>query len=105
MYASIARRVLLVDSRSKASRTAGLDAPGSAATAAATSRSATLHPRFVARALLATEIAFASNTTGSRLDWIHTTGMSDEDTKVILRSVQRWLGGLGGAFGTRYQAP
>ena len=36
------------------------------------------------------------------------TGMSDEDTMVILRFVQRRLGGLGvvsGTFGTRDQAP
>lgn len=45
------------------------------------------------RALLATEIVFASNTVGSGLDWSITTGFQDDETIWMLRSVQRKLGG------------
>jgi hypothetical protein len=61
------------------------------------------------RVLLATEIVFASNAIGSGLDWSITTGMSDEESLTLLRSVQRKLGGvgilLGVTFGTRYRQP
>ena len=40
------------------------------------------------RTLLATEIVFASNVVGSGHDWSITTGISDEDSIRILRSVQ-----------------
>jgi hypothetical protein len=40
------------------------------------------------RTLLATEIVFASNTVGSGHDWSITTGISDEETVRLLRSVQ-----------------
>lgn len=43
------------------------------------------------RALLATEVAFASNVVGSGLDWLTTTGLSDDETLRTLRSVQRKL--------------
>ena len=43
------------------------------------------------RALLATEVAFASNVVGSGLDWLTTTGLNDEETLRTLRSVQRKL--------------
>ncbi|MFD2091298.1 hypothetical protein [Blastococcus deserti] len=42
-----------------------------------------------ARALLATEIVFASNLVGSGLDWSSTTGLSDEETIALLRTLQR----------------
>ena len=61
------------------------------------------------RVLLATEIVFASNTIGSGRDWSITTGLSDEDSLLMLRSIQSKLGGLGNllgvAFGTRYRRP
>jgi len=61
------------------------------------------------RVLLATEIVFASNAIGSGLDWSITTSLSDEDSLLLLRSIQRKLGGIGNllgvAFGTRYQRP
>jgi hypothetical protein len=41
------------------------------------------------RALIATEIVFASDVFGSGGDWSTTTGFSDEDTIRILRSLQR----------------
>jgi hypothetical protein len=60
------------------------------------------------RVLLATEIVFASNTIGSGLDWSITSGLSDEQSLTLLRSVQRKLGGIGNllgvAFGT-YRSP
>ena len=61
------------------------------------------------RVLLATEVVFASDTLGSGTDWSITTGLSDDETTRLLRSVQRKLtgrvGGLVGAgLGTR-QAP
>ena len=61
------------------------------------------------RVLLATEIVFASNTIGSGLDWPITSGMSDEESLALLRSVQHKLVGVGRligvAFGTRYRKP
>ena len=39
------------------------------------------------RALLATEVVFASNVVGSGLDWVTTTGLNDDDTLRTLRSV------------------
>jgi hypothetical protein len=58
------------------------------------------------RILLATEVVFASNTLGSGIDWSITTGLSDEETIRLLRSVQRTLAGeviglVGRGFGTR----
>jgi hypothetical protein len=44
-----------------------------------------------ARALLATEIAFASDVVGSGYEWSTTTGWSDEMTVKTLRSIQRKL--------------
>lgn len=41
------------------------------------------------RALLATEIAFASDVVGSGSDWSATTGLSDAVSLITLRSVQR----------------
>jgi len=53
------------------------------------------------RALLATEIVFASNVLGSGLDWQTTTGLDDGVTIGLLRSLQRKLGGLRHVPGTR----
>ncbi len=41
------------------------------------------------RVLLMTEVAFASDTFGSGLDWATTTGIPDETTIHLLRNVQR----------------
>ncbi|WP_433114705.1 hypothetical protein [Micromonospora sp. CA-246542] len=41
------------------------------------------------RAVLATEIVFASDVVGSGWDWSITTGLSDEETIKLLRVVQR----------------
>ncbi len=61
------------------------------------------------RALLATEIVFASNTIGSGHDWAITSGLSDEESLAALRSAQLKLAGIGNllgiAFGTRYRRP
>ena len=57
-----------------------------------------------ARALLATEIVFASNVMGSGWEWPITTGFEDEATLRILRSLQRKIvtgGVIGVALGTR----
>lgn len=43
------------------------------------------------RALLATEIVFASDVVGSGCDWQSTTGFSDEESIQLLRSIQRKL--------------
>jgi hypothetical protein len=43
------------------------------------------------RALVATEIAFASDVYGSGWDWSITSGLSDEEPIRILRSLQRKL--------------
>lgn len=40
------------------------------------------------RTLLATEVVFASNVLGSGHDWSITTGLSDQESVVLLRSVQ-----------------
>jgi hypothetical protein len=50
-----------------------------------------LSPLDWARAVLATEIAFASQVVGSGEDWEITTGFSDADTIRILRQIQRNL--------------
>ena len=47
-----------------------------------------------ARALIATEIAFASDYYGSGWDWSSTTGLDDEETIRRLRQVQRKLVGV-----------
>ena len=44
-----------------------------------------------ARALLATEIVFASDLAGSGVEWSTTTGFTDEATIRTLRSIQRTL--------------
>ncbi len=59
-----------------------------------------------ARVLLATEIVFASNVVGSGHDWMFTVGMSDDETLVLLRKIQRKLTRemrplLGRGLGTR----
>lgn len=41
------------------------------------------------RALLATEVVFASDVVGSGLDWETTTGIRDADALRLLRSLQR----------------
>ncbi len=46
------------------------------------------------RALLATEIVFASDVVGSGIDWMHTTGFDDVATIQALRVVQRLLVGV-----------
>lgn len=43
------------------------------------------------RALLATEIVFASDVVGSGVEWSTTTGLQDEETIRMLRSIQRKL--------------
>ena len=61
------------------------------------------------RVLLATEVVFASNTIGSGHDWTSTTGLSDAESLLALRSVQRKFAGIGSllgvAFGTPYRRP
>lgn len=60
------------------------------------------------RALLATEVVFASNVIGSGWDWQITTGFDDDRTLRMLRSLQRRLvtgGVIGEAFGTRPPRP
>jgi hypothetical protein len=47
-----------------------------------------------ARALISTEIAFASNYYGSGSDWSITTGLDDEESIRRLRKVQRKLVGV-----------
>jgi hypothetical protein len=51
-----------------------------------------LAPRDWRRALLATEIAFASDPVGSGVEWPTTTGIPDGESIRLLRSVQRRLG-------------
>jgi hypothetical protein len=46
------------------------------------------------RALLATEVVFVSDVLGSGIDWSITTGLKDDETIRMLRSVQRKLGGV-----------
>jgi len=41
------------------------------------------------RTLLATEIVFASDVVGAGMDWSITTGLSDEETIRVLRTIQR----------------
>lgn len=43
------------------------------------------------RALISTELAFASDLVGSGVDWPTTTGFDDEETIRLLRSIQRKL--------------
>src|ERR1700716_3480223 len=50
-----------------------------------------LEPMDWARALLATEFAFASDVVGSGYEWSTTTGWTDEVTVKTLRSIQRKL--------------
>jgi hypothetical protein len=50
-----------------------------------------LLPRDWTRALLATEIVFASDVVGSGWDWRSTVGWSDEQTIHVLRQLQRKL--------------
>ncbi|GAA3203952.1 hypothetical protein ACFO1B_42665 [Dactylosporangium siamense] len=53
-----------------------------------------LTPRDWTRALLALELAFASDLVGAGYEWSTTTGLSDEGTVQSLRSVQRKLAGI-----------
>jgi hypothetical protein len=46
------------------------------------------------RTLIATEIVFASDVFGSGVEWSTTTGLTDEETIVILRSLQYKLAEL-----------
>ncbi|MFF9564648.1 hypothetical protein ACF1AJ_14985 [Leifsonia sp. NPDC014704] len=46
------------------------------------------------RALLATEVVFASDVVGSGVDWATTTGLTDADTIQTLRLIQRTLAGV-----------
>ncbi len=61
------------------------------------------------RVLMCTEIVFASDAIGSGRDWSITSGFSDEESLILLRSVQSKLKGIGSlldvAFGTRYRKP
>jgi hypothetical protein len=50
-----------------------------------------LSPRDWTRALLATEIVFASDVLGSGSDWVSTVGWSDEKTIHVLRQLQSKL--------------
>ncbi|MEV7933171.1 hypothetical protein [Curtobacterium sp. NPDC089185] len=52
-------------------------------------RGAALPPTDWRRALLATEVAFASDVVGSGVDWETTTGVPDAVALTLLRSVQR----------------
>ena len=54
---------------------------------------ADLSSRDAVRALVATEIAFASDVFGAGVDWQTVTGLSDEETISILRRLQRKLVG------------
>lgn len=53
---------------------------------------APLSPADWARVLLATEIVFVSDLAGTGVEWPTTTGLADEPTIRMLRSVQRKLG-------------
>lgn len=62
------------------------------------------------RAVLATEIVFASNLMGSGHDWMFTTGLSDEESLNLLRKVQRKMprdvyATIGNGLGTRPARP
>jgi hypothetical protein len=50
-----------------------------------------LSPRDWTRALVATELAFASDVIGSGVEWATTTGLGDEETIHLLRELQRKL--------------
>lgn len=56
--------------------------------------SSPMTPMDWARALIATEVAFASDVYGSGWDWSSTTGLTDEETIRLLRQVQRKLIGV-----------
>ena len=49
----------------------------------------TLSPANWTRVVLATEVAFISDAVGSGVEWSTTTGWTDEETVVLLRSIQR----------------
>ncbi|WCO65622.1 hypothetical protein PO878_14045 [Iamia majanohamensis] len=53
------------------------------------------------RLLLATEVCFASNVVGSGLDWRSTVGLTDEESILLLRAVQRRISGQVATIGTR----
>jgi hypothetical protein len=59
------------------------------------------------RALLLTEIVYASEVLGSGSDWPNTSGIPDEESLHLLRSLQRKIGAtgiyslIGAGFGTR----
>ncbi|MGN6330335.1 MAG: GNAT family N-acetyltransferase [Motilibacteraceae bacterium] len=58
-----------------------------------------LSPRDWSRALLATEIVFASDLVGSGVEWATTTGLGDEETLRQLRSLQRKILAVAGRDG------
>jgi hypothetical protein len=61
-----------------------------------------------ARALLLSEVVFASDVVGSGLDWSITVGLSDEETIRVLREIQRKIpkaGVVGTCFGTFPRQP
>lgn len=47
-----------------------------------------------ARALLSSEIVFASDLAGSGVEWQTTTGLDDQETIRVLRSIQRKLAAI-----------
>jgi hypothetical protein len=51
-----------------------------------------LTPEDWRRALLATEIVFASDVVGAGTDWPITTGLPDQETITILRAIQKKIG-------------
>jgi hypothetical protein len=52
---------------------------------------ASLSPRDLKRALVATEIVFASDVFGAGVEWSIVTGLTDEETIAALRLLQRKL--------------
>jgi hypothetical protein len=44
------------------------------------------------RTLLATEIVFVSDVVGAGTDWPFTTGLSDQETITVLRTIQKKIG-------------
>jgi GNAT superfamily N-acetyltransferase len=60
-----------------------------------------LSTRDWSRAMLATEVVFASDLVGSGLEWATTTGLGDEETLRHLRSLQRKILAVAGTGGLR----
>jgi hypothetical protein len=57
------------------------------------------------RVLMATEIVFSSDTIGSGRDWRYTSGFSDEESLILLRSIQWKLKGIGSLLGIAFGSP